>query len=226
MPDGTYTITVTPTDGSGNVGDPASTDVTVLTAIKAPAASPSLFNPGDGDALAQTSTQSVTLTEDATVSWVITDYSGNVVRTAMTDQAVSAGPLSWTWDGTNDSANSVPNGIYWTVVTAQTDAGTYSQRLKVRVSPFKISAKPASTTAGKTVKLIVVAAEPQTGRPTVTVKQPGLASYHVYLSGTAGKYTVSFKLKSGGSAGSVKVTVTGTDTNGGVDTQTFTMTET
>ena len=83
VPDGTYTVTVVPTDPSGNVGDAASTRVMVLTTIKSMSLSPNLFNPADGDALAQTYTQSLRLTTDATLTWVITDRRGNVVRTGL-----------------------------------------------------------------------------------------------------------------------------------------------
>ena len=225
VPDGTYTVTVVPTDASGNVGDAASTRVTSLTTMKSLTLSPNLINPADGDALAQTSTQSLRLTADATLSWVITDRNGSVIKTALSSQAVSAGPVSWDWDGTDDSGHFVPNGIYWSVVTARTDAGTYSQWLPVRVMPFKISAKATTVRAGQTVKLSITAAEPQLGRPAVTVTQTGLAARKVAVKqNSTTKFTVSFTVKAGGTAGPITITIVGTDANGGVDTQTFIVT--
>ena len=89
--DGKYDITVVPTDRAGNVGDPATTSVKVLTAMKSPKLGPSLFYPTDGDALAQVSKQSLTLTEPASLRWRILDAHGDVVRTGIDDQSFDAG---------------------------------------------------------------------------------------------------------------------------------------
>ena len=224
--DGTYTITVTPTDEAGNVGDAVSMNVLVLTAMKSPAASPTLFYSADGDALAQSSTLSVTLTKNASLTWVVTDAANNVVKTGMADQAESAGPVSWTWDGTNDSATPVPDGVYYSLVTAQTSAGSYSHKIALRVMPFKVSFNHSSATAGTSMKITIITAEPQKSWPTVNVKQPGLASYRLYLvKYSTTKFTATWKLKAGGTPGTVKLTITGTDTGGGVVTRVFNITK-
>jgi flagellar hook assembly protein FlgD len=223
VPDGTYTITVTPKDAAGNVGDPVSADVKLLTAMRAPAVSPSLFNPSDGDALAQTEQQSLTLDQAATLSWVVEDADGNVVRTVMDSEAHDPGAYNWTWDGKDDSGDYVPFGIYSMVVTARTDAGSYSQQVGARVMPFKLK-MPKTVTAGHKVKLTLITAEPQKGWPVVKIRQPGHKAYSVSLiKYSSTKFIRTFTLKTG-AAGTLKVIITGTDTGGGVDKQTYLLT--
>jgi len=223
--DGLFKIKVTPRDVAGNVGDPASTTVLVLTALKAPAVTPGLFYPTDNDALAQTQTESATLTADASVTWKITDSAGKTVRTGMSDRALPAGTVSWTWNGKDDGGAAVPNGVYYSVATATTAAGSYSHSVPLRVMPFKVSSNTVTASVGQKVSLTIICAEPQKGWPTVYVKQPGLAKYRISaVKYNSTKFTTSFTMKSGGTPGTVTVTITGTDVNGGVDAQTLTYT--
>lgn len=86
VPDGTYDITVRPKDRAGNIGDPVSTTVKLLTAIKSPTLAPTIFFPGDGDQLAQTSKMSVTVRKPATIRWRILKANGDLVRLGIDDQ--------------------------------------------------------------------------------------------------------------------------------------------
>jgi hypothetical protein len=220
VPDGTYTITVTPRDRAGNVGLPVATQAMVLTAMRAPSVGLGLFNPADGDALAQSIASSVTLTRTATVSWSITDGNGETVKTAMLDEPHDAGSLGWDWDGRDDAGAYVPNGTYWSQVTAVTEIGAYSHRLPVQVMPFRISVGKKAA-RGRTLKIVILAAEAQQGWPKMTVKQPGKKPYTVGLLKSSGtQFRISFIVKAGGPAGTLTITFRGTDTNGGVDSQT------
>jgi flagellar hook assembly protein FlgD len=219
--DGDYTLTVTPKDRAGNVGEPASTSVMVLTAMRAPALSPALFNPSDDDALAQTQTQSVTLDKPAVLSWLVTTKAGAPVRTVMTAEPHDPGLVSFTWDGKDDVGAYVPDGVYTMLLTAITDKGTYSHAVDTRIAPFKVSPAGRAVTAGQKVKLTFITAEPQTGWPKVSIKQPGMAKYSVYLvKYSPTKFTATWTVKPG-ALGTIKVTITGTDTGGGVDTRTL-----
>ena len=69
-----------------------------------------------------------------------------------------------------------------------------------------------------------MAAESQDGWPTFTVKQPGLKVYSVgLLKVTDTHFKIAFTVKSGGSRGTIRITITGKDINGGTDTQTLTI---
>ena len=111
------------------------------------------------------------------------------------------------------------------VITADTAAGTYSHKIQVRVMPFKVTANKWTATAGTKITWTINTAEPQTGWPKLSVKQPGLAKYSVSLAKWSNiLYKGSFTLKSGGTTGQVVLTFTGTDTGGGTDVQTMNIT--
>jgi flagellar hook assembly protein FlgD len=220
--DGVYRITVTPKDRAGNIGEAATTSALVLTALRAQTVSPVIINSSDGDLLAQTQTQSVTLDQPATLTWVIRNAAG-VVRTVMADEFHDVGPVSFVWDGLDDLGGNVADGVYSMTITAVTGKGTYSQSVNVRVGPFKVTGK-TSGAAGQKIKLTIVTAEPQTGWPTFYVKQPGLTKYRVSLiKYSSTKFTATFTLKAG-APGNVKITITGTDTGGGIDARNFAFT--
>jgi hypothetical protein len=133
--------------------------------------------------------------------------------------------VSWVWDGMDDNGIPAANGIYWMFVTSETAAGTYSHRIQVREMPFKVTANKWTATSGTKITWTVNTAETQTGWVKLSVKQPGLAKYSVSLAKWSSiLYKGSFTLKSGGTAGVVVLTLTGTDTSGGTDVQVFNLT--
>jgi flagellar hook assembly protein FlgD len=220
--DGRFDIKVTPTDRAGNVGRPMTIGVMVMTVMRSPAAAPGLFYAADNDLLAQTQTQSVILDEPASLTWKVTQLDGTVVRTAMTNQTHAVGLVKWAWDGKNGSGVFVPSATYWMVVTADTAAGTYSHRIPVRAMPFKVTASASSGSVGTKITWTIVTAEPQTGSPKLSVKQPGLAKYAVtLLKVSTTKFKATIKLRAGGAPGTIVATLTGTDTGGGINTQGF-----
>ena len=215
VPDGTYTLTGTPSSRAGNAGSPSSVDVEVLTTMASPAASPNLFYAADGDNLAQSTTLSVTLNQPATLSWTIVDANNDVVRTKMSDVSVGAGKQSWTWDGKDDSNNYVAQGTYYSVTTAATDAGTYSQSVAVDARAFRLqSVIPAPFVRGTKVKFTISSAESLLAKPKVRVTLPGLAAKTYSTTKVAGGgYTVTIKLTASAQAGTATFHVTGTDAN-------------
>jgi len=217
--DGTYTLTATPSSRAGNVGNGASISVQVLTTMADASASPSLFYAADGDNLAPTTTLSVTLTQHATFSWSIVDASNNLVRTRMTNQSVNAGTQTWTWDGKDDSSNYVPQGTYYSVMTAATGSGTYTQRVAVTASAFSLTpAVAAPFVRGTKVKFTVYTAEPLSAtakKPKVRVTLPGVAAKTYTTTKQAdGGFYVTVNFASTAQAGTAQFHVTGTDTNG------------
>jgi hypothetical protein len=90
--------------------------------------------------------------------------------------------------------------------------------------PFKLTAATFSAAAGTPIAFTLMTAEPQSGWPQITVKQPGLAVYRVSsIKYSTTKFKFTLKMKAG-TPGVVKLTITGTDVNGGVDVRTFDLT--
>ena len=218
--DGKYDVIVTPKDAAGNVGEPRTTSIKLLTAIKAPTAAPILFDPTDGDLLAPITTLGVSLTKQASITWRVVNAGGDVVRRGMMDQLLPAGAASWDWDGLDDAGAPVARGIYTSIVTATTDAGTYSHRAVVRLMPFNLKAD-LTVTPGQSQKVTITTAEPVDGWPRIEVKQPGVAVYRLYPTRySTTKFTASWKAKAG-TTGAITVTITSTDTDGGVQVHTW-----
>lgn len=218
--DGTYELSVTPRDRAGNRGSTERTAVMILTAMRSPAAAPSMFHPADGDALAQRARFSVTLGRAASLTWRILDGDGTVVRRGMVDRELPAGPAGWDFDGRDDAGAPLPEGTYRSTVTARTADGAYSHQVQVRIAPYLLKGA-LDVAPGTSQTLTLLTAEPLSGWPRITVKQPGLAAYRlspVRYSST--RFTARWVVRSG-SPGTIVITVTATDTGGGVETRRF-----
>jgi flagellar hook assembly protein FlgD len=216
-PDGSYTITGTPSSRAGYYGSPTTVSVKLLTAMSFAKASPNIFYAADGDSLAPNTTMTVTMTQSATFSWVMTDKNNTVVRTFANNSPVSAGNQTWTWDGKDGSGNYVPDGTYFSTMTASTSAGTYTQKVAVDVRAFSLTpAVSAPFTRGTKVKFTIFSAEPlisTTPKPKVRVTLPGVAvkTYGTTKLATGG-WTVTISFPTTAQAGTAQFRVTGTDT--------------
>lgn len=218
--DGKYDVTVTPRDSAGNVGAALTTSVKLLTAMRSPSAAPALFDPTDGDLLAATTTLGVTLNKEASITLRIVDASGDIVRHALADQVMPAGVAGFDWDGLDDDGAPLPTGLYTGLVTATTDAGTYSHRTVVRLMPFNLRATLKVRT-GQSQRLVILTAEPVDGKPVIEIKQPGMAAYTLTVSRLApDRFAATWRVRSGAD-GKASITVSSTDTDGGSQTQTF-----
>jgi flagellar hook assembly protein FlgD len=216
--DGTYTITATPSSRAGNVGGSSSVDVAARTAMKSPTLSPSLFYAADGDGLAPSTNMTVTLTQPATFSWTVVDKNNNVVRTNVVGANLGAGAQSWRWDGKNDAATYVPDGTYYSVMTAATSAGAYTQRVAIDVKAFRLmSAVPAPFVRGTKVKFTIYSAETLsslTPKPKLRVTLPGLAvKVYATTKQADGGFYVTVNFPTTAQAGTALFRVTGTDAN-------------
>ena len=218
--DGTFTVTATPSSRAGNNGDPETATVKVLTTMASPGATPNIFYPQDGDGLAPRTTMTVTLTQPATFSWVVVDKNNNVVRTNVSGASVGAGNQSWQWDGKNDSGAYVPDGLYYSVTTAATGAGTYLQRVAVDVRAFRLTPSAGPLTRGTKVTVVVNSAEALSAsalKPKVKVTWPGVAAKTFSTTKQAdGSFKVTMTVPAGAQASSALFHVFGTDTNGQV----------
>jgi flagellar hook assembly protein FlgD len=215
--DGTFTVTGTPSSRAGNAGDALTTTVRVLTTMANSKATPALFYPQDGDGLAPRTTMSVNLTQAATFTWVIVDKNNNVVRTYLDNASVGAGNQSWQWDGRNDSGAYVPDGTYYSVTTAATDAGAYFQRVALDARPFSLT--PSGTlTRGTKVTFVIYSAEPLSvdiKKPKVKVTWPGVAAKTFKTTKQAdGGFKVTMTIPAGAQPTTAVFHVFGTDVNG------------
>ncbi|MFN8623141.1 MAG: FlgD immunoglobulin-like domain containing protein [Chloroflexota bacterium] len=218
--DGKYEVLVSARDRAGNQGAPDRMMIKVLTALRAPTVAPDAFWPTDGDALAQTATFSATLSQRATVTWRIVNQVGDTIRTGIDAADLPAGPVTWTWDGTNDAGEAQRVGSYVAVVTTTTDAGTYSHTAPVRLAPFFLKAK-VDVSAGDRQNLLLVTTEPVKGVPAITVKQPGRAAYALSVVRISPTRFRAVWTVPAGRAGKLTITVSATDTGGGTDQDVF-----
>jgi len=196
--------------------EPLSLDVAALGTLRAPAWSRARIHSRDGDGVADEAGYTVQLTTDATFGLRIENAEGAPVRTIRGVGSRDQGPVTASWDGRNGTGAAVPDGRYWAVATATTAVGTITTRSLIRVGAYGISLSDRTPRRGQRITLHVLAVEPQgAAAPTVRLEQPGLAPYTVStarLSG--GRSEVSLTLRSGGSAGTLRLTVSGHDAGG------------
>jgi flagellar hook assembly protein FlgD len=222
--EGQFRIVLTPMDRAGNQGEPADVRVLVLSSIKSPTAIPALFHARDGDELAQSARLRARLTRPGTVSWLIRDDSGTVVRHGLDGVEMEPGLARFTWDGSDDAGQLVPDGRYTARVRVTRPQGTYAHDVTVRVMPFKLWTKRWILRRGDTAALLFESAEPIKGRPILTVKQRAVPQYEVgvkKLSPTDMKATL--RTRRAGKPGPMTIRITGTDSAGGSDTKSFTI---
>ncbi len=206
VPDGGYKVSLRAKDPAGNTSAAVPSYALVLKALKGASRSRTRIYAADGDGLAKSTTISFTLTKAATLDWTILRPDGSVLLTKMAGTAATAGAFSWTWTGKDAAGAYVPEGTYQTQISASTSAGTISQRLSIFVGAFKITPSTATLTRGKKVTVTVVTSEPLSYNPRLVVYQPGLSSYKVVTSKVGSStYSVTFTVKSGGGAGTVKL---------------------
>ena len=204
--DGPYEVSLRAKDAAGNRSGTVKTYALVLKAIKGATRSVTRFYSADGDKLATSTTISFSLTKSATLDWTILRPDGSVLLTKYAGSAAAAGPYSWKWTGKDAVGAYVPDGTYTTVIAATTSAGTVTQRLSVFVGAFKITPSTTTLTRGKRVTVTIVTSEPLSNKPKLRVYQPGLTGYTVYTTKIGGStYSVTFTVKSGGSAGTIKL---------------------
>ncbi len=219
--DGSYTVRATPRNRGGEQGDTETVDVKVLTTMRAPSVTPYMFYAADSDNLSPTTTLSVNLVQPATFTWKVVDGNDNVVKTRNNNASLGAGQQTWQWDGRNEAGAFVPDGTYYSVMTAATSAGTYSHKLPLESRAFRL-VRPATVSGpvvrGVKVKYTMYSAELLSTtlvKPKLRVYAPGLAVkvWGTYKQADGGFYaSVTVPLTAG--TGTVQFRVQGTDRNG------------
>ncbi|MFL5675043.1 MAG: FlgD immunoglobulin-like domain containing protein [Chloroflexota bacterium] len=215
-PDGAYTIKVAPQDRAGNTGTFVDRPVLLIRALRSVVSSRSLFFPQDLDTLDRSATLSFTLTRPMTVDWTIVDGTGQVVATKFDDVALPAGTQSWVFKGLATDGTMLPRGRYTSVVTATDGTLVATQAIAFDMEAFRFGTSDATPGRGQTVTVKITSAELLSRISRLYVYEPGLARWSVRLTKTSSRgYKATFRLKSGGTSGIVRLKVSGVDTKAG-----------
>jgi hypothetical protein len=215
VPDGTYEVRVTPRDLTGTSGAAAVRSVRVDTTLGFVDTTRVLFYPHDGDTLAPDTTLSYTLTRAATVTWVIRDASGAVVDTLLDAVETEPGTYTRVYDGTRTDAPRLPTGLYTSEVSATDGTTTVAQTRGFRMMAFHIVPSDSTPKRGQKISLTVTTAEPLDTTPRLFVYQPGKSRWGATFTKTSSTtYKVTITLRTGGSAGTVKLKVFADDAQG------------
>ena len=218
VPDGDYTVHLAARDRTGNQGPALSRPIQVVGFLRAVASSARAFYPHDGDRLAPTTTLSFGVAVPSTVTWTIRDAANTVVATHLADASVAAGSQSWVWDGRNDAGALLPRGTYRSYVTATDGVHTISQSAVVDLNAFAIAVSDGTPARGQKISVTVTSAEPLSTGVRLYVMEPGLSTWAVTLTKVDSRtYKATITLKSGGSAGTLRLGAKALDVDGGTN---------
>jgi flagellar hook assembly protein FlgD len=211
-PDGTYRLTLLPSDLAGNVGAPLSASLDVYTAFRGGTGASRLFYPQDGDRYARTTSVSFVLAAPATVQLDVLDAGGRVIRTLRSSRP--AGAVALSWDGWTNSGTFAPQGRYSLRVTAAAGGLAETKTFAVVAQAFNIATSRATALRGARLTVTVTSAEPLSTVPRLTVRQPGIAAYGYTLTRLSGSvYRVSFVVRAS-AIGTMSLTAYARDAEG------------
>ncbi len=214
VPDGDYSVSLTPLDRARNAGPAVALDVSVFGAFVGLSGTPARFYPQDGDRLAPRTVAAFSLRTAADVELRVLNAAGVAVRTISGTYPV--GPVAIAWDGRTDAGTFAPQGAYRLLVTASAGGRSETHTVAVRAAAFEI--RPSASIARRRHRLTVTVAigEALRAAPRLVVRQPGLAAYGLKMRAVgSGIYRVSWIVRPGRRTGTMTLTVVGTDRAGG-----------
>ncbi len=216
VPDGLYTVKVTPRDVAGTSGTTLSRSVRVDTTLGFVSNSKALFYPQDGDTLAPRTTLGFTLARSASVRvTLVRGTDGAPVGDIVATSDMGPGAVSIPFAGTLADGMAVPAGAYKAVVSATTDAGTAAQWVWVRMDAFQMSVSDTTPARGQKITVTATSAEPLKAAPRLYVLQPGKANWSVLMTKSGTTYKATVTLKTGGGTGTMTFRIYGDDAGGG-----------
>jgi flagellar hook assembly protein FlgD len=221
--DGLYDVAVRARDRAGNVSSNTSRVVAVYGALASVATSAAVFWPHDGDTLARSTRLSFRLIRPATVTWELRRLDGTVVYTRYSGAALAAGTYAFWWAGRDQAGNLLPAGSYVSRVMAGNGTVGIAQAAKVQMNAFAIRSSDATPSRRQRITIYATSAEALRAAPRLRVEEPGLATWNVTMTRTAGlEYKATITLRSS-RTGTLRVRVGGYDTQGHYQATTLAM---
>ncbi len=214
VPDGDYTLSLTPLDRARNAGPAVDVGVAVFGAFVGLTPAPARFFPQDGDALVPRTVAGFTLKSAADVTLRVLDGHGTAIRTI--SGTYPAGPVGIAWNGRTDGGVFAPQGLYRIVAVATVGGRSETHTTAVRAGAFEV--RPSLTTArrGGRIGVTIVTSEPLKTAPRLTVHQPGVTGYVVKLTKVStSTWRATWTLKRLGRSGTLRLVVAGVDRAGG-----------
>ena len=176
------------------------------------------FYPQDRDILLATTTLTYRLTKAASVRVVVLDPAGHTVRTLASGRQ-AAGLYHVKWDGRSRQGAIVAQARYRIAVLAAAAGRVSRMTREVRGFAFTVTASAGAARRGHSIALEATSTEPVAGPVRVVVRQPGIAAWSVTLRLVTGRtYAGRVTLRKGGQAGTVLLSITARDVNGGTNT--------
>ena len=196
VPDGLYTVRLTPRDRAGNGGTSQERKVAVYGALSAVSTSVGQFYPQDGDRFAPSTDLSFSLARTATVTWRITKRDGTPVVTRYDGVSLPAGRYTFRWNGTTAAGQLVAPGMYTSSVFATNGQQSITHKTWVVVDAFNIKASDTTPARGQTITVTAASAEPLSGAPVLHVTEPGQATWGVRMvRGSGSTWTTTVMLQ-------------------------------
>ncbi len=215
VPDGTYTLRVSPVDPWGNVGPGGDRTVRVVGGLRAVTTSRPAFYPQDLDSLAKTTDLSFSLTRPMTATWTLRNSAGAIVLTHLDAVALPAGTQTWVFDGRAADGSMLPTGHYTSYVAATDGTLTATQAVAFDMEAFVVTTSDATPGRGQRITVTAVTAESLSTVPRIYISQPGKAAWNVLMTKTTtNTYKASFTIKTGGPSGTVTYKVIAKDSKG------------
>ena len=177
-----------------------------------------MFYPQDRDGLASATSLSYRLRRTATVTWTVRDANGDVVRTLIDAAERAAGSYAFTFNGRRSDGTLLPKGKYTSHVTATDGVVTASQSVGFEMNAFAITSSTSTPKRGRSITITAKPAEALGGSVTMSIFQPGKSAWTVKMTKlSSGSYRATVTLKSGGSAGTLKISVQAKDAKGNLN---------
>ena len=173
-----------------------------------------MFFPQDRDGLGSTSVLSFAIKREATVTWTIRNAAGDVVDTRLAEDIRDAGTHAFTFNGRTFDGGSAACREYTSHVTA-TDGDFTVARASASTNAFAITSSTSTPWRGRSITITAKPAEALGGRVTMSIFQPGKLAWTVRMTKlSSGSYRATVTLRSGGSAGLLKISVQAKDAKG------------
>jgi len=215
LPDGRYAYKLLARDDAGNASAPLLRTVVISTTLTGVRSTALVFDPTSAGGTVRETAVTFALARPAAVTVTVADVRGRIVRTIARSAQMGAGAQQVRWDGLGDDGTPVARGLYYPVVRADDGITSAAQRTTVAVDAIRLVVSPATLGRGKSATITVAVAAPLGKVPRITVTQPGLAPWTATPTKVdATTWRVKVRIKSGGTAGTTTVSVTGTDDGG------------